>query len=122
MLVTNIKSVLSKKNIQSLYSSARQIFNQSSYHQSSGYRVVLLLGKMRPQYSYPHTKVPNIHSPRFKYSYKLYVTRFPFYLEIKRCLNPFQFQKSATPIMGFIGLAIALPPPSVHEVSPFKFK
>ena len=33
--------------------------NQSSYHQSSGYRVVLLLGKLRPQYSYPHTKVPN---------------------------------------------------------------
>jgi len=50
------------------------------HFKSSGYRVVLLLGKMRPQYSYPHTK------------------------------------KSATPIMGFIGLAIALPPPSVHEV------
>ena len=48
--------------------------------QSSGYRVVLILGKMRPQYSYPHSK------------------------------------KCATPIMGFIGLAIALPPPSVHEV------
>ena len=49
--------------------------------QSSGYRVVLLLGKMRPQYSsYSHTK------------------------------------KSTSPIMGFIGLAIALPPPSVHEV------
>ena len=48
--------------------------------QSSGYRVVLLLGKLRPQYSYAHTK------------------------------------KCATPIMGFIGLAIALPPPSVHEV------
>merc|ERR1719507_1059773 len=50
------------------------------HFKSSGYRVVLLLGKMRPQYSYPHTK------------------------------------KSSTPIMGFIGLAIALPPPSVHEV------
>merc|ERR1719412_3047830 len=50
------------------------------HFKSSGYRVVLLLGKMRPQYSYPHTK------------------------------------KSAAPIMGFIGLAIALPPPSVHEV------
>jgi len=50
------------------------------HFKSSGYRVVLMLGKLRPQYSYPHTK------------------------------------KSATPIMGFIGLAIALPPPSVHEV------
>lgn len=48
--------------------------------QSSGYRVVLLLGQLRPQYSYPHAK------------------------------------KCNTPIMGFIGLAIALPPPSVHEV------
>merc|ERR1719225_1076968 len=50
------------------------------HFKSSGYRVVLLLGKMRPQYSYTHTK------------------------------------KSSAPIMGFIGLAIALPPPSVHEV------
>ena len=48
--------------------------------QSSGYRVVLLLGQLRPQYSYSHSK------------------------------------KCNTPIMGFIGLAIALPPPSVHEV------
>ena len=48
--------------------------------QSSGYRVVLLLGQLRPQYSYTHSK------------------------------------KCNTPIMGFIGLAIALPPPSVHEV------
>ena len=54
--------------------------NSHPYLQSSGYRVVLLLGKLRPQYSYAHTK------------------------------------KCATPIMGFIGLAIALPPPSVHEV------
>merc|ERR1719270_1457654 len=50
------------------------------HFKSSGYRVVLLLGQLRPQYSYPHTK------------------------------------KCNTPIMGFIGLAIALPPPSVHEV------
>merc|ERR1719394_1050588 len=50
------------------------------HFKSSGYRVVLLLGKMRPQYSYTHNK------------------------------------KSSAPIMGFIGLAIALPPPSVHEV------
>ena len=48
--------------------------------QSSGYRVVLLLGQLRPQYSYAHSK------------------------------------KCNAPIMGFIGLAIALPPPSVHEV------
>jgi len=50
------------------------------HFKSSGYRVVLLLGQLRPQYSYPHAK------------------------------------KCSTPIMGFIGLAIALPPPSVHEV------
>jgi len=50
------------------------------HFKSSGYRVVLMLGKLRPQYSYSHTK------------------------------------KCNTPIMGFIGLAIALPPPSVHEV------
>merc|ERR1719340_182384 len=50
------------------------------HFKSSGYRVVLLLGQLRPQYSYPHAK------------------------------------KCTTPIMGFIGLAIALPPPSVHEV------
>jgi len=54
------------------------------HFKSSGYRVVLLLGKMRPQYSYTHTK------------------------------------KSSAPIMGFIGLAIALPPPSVHEVNRIK--
>merc|ERR550539_1905812 len=48
------------------------------HFKSSGYRVVLLLGQLRPQYSYS--------------------------------------QKCNTPIMGFIGLAIALPPPSVHEV------
>ena len=41
---------------------------------------MLLLGKLRPQYSYTHSK------------------------------------KSSSAIMGFIGLAIALPPPSVHEV------
>ena len=51
------------------------------HFKSSGYRVVLLLGQLRPQYSYTQ------HS--------------------KKC---------NTPIMGFIGLAIALPPPSVHEV------
>merc|ERR1719422_2220299 len=50
------------------------------HFKSSGYRVVLLLGQLRPQYSYTHTK------------------------------------KSSAPIMGFIDLAIALPPPSVHEV------
>merc|ERR1719507_2008656 len=50
------------------------------HFKSSGYRVVLLLGQLRPQYPYPHGK------------------------------------KSSTPIMGFIGLAIALPPPAVHEV------
>jgi len=50
------------------------------HFKSSGYRVVLLLGQLRPQYSYTHSK------------------------------------KCNTPIMGFIGLAIALPPPSVHEV------
>ena len=42
-------------------------------------QVVLLLGKLRPQYSY-------------------------------------SAKKTAPPVMGFIGLAIALPPPSVHEV------
>ena len=57
-----------------------EIINTLTSFQSSGYRVVLLLGQLRPQYPYPHAK------------------------------------KSATPIMGFIGLAIALPPPSVHEV------
>ena len=86
------------------YSSARQIFNQWSYHQSSGYRVVLLLGKMRPQYSYPHTKVGQL-----SYIWKLRWNQ--------NIWSQFWFQKSSTPIMGFIGLAIALPPPSVHEVS-----
>ena len=41
--------------------------------------MVLLLGKLRPQYNYTSKKSP-------------------------------------PPVMGFIGLAIALPPPSVHEV------
>ncbi|CAB4059197.1 NPAS1_3 [Lepeophtheirus salmonis] len=49
------------------------------HFKSSGYRVVLLLGKLRAQYSYSQ-------------------------------------KKNLPPIMGFIGLAIALPPPSVHEV------
>ena len=37
-------------------------------------------------------------------------------------ITPFSFQKSSAPIMGFIGLAIALPPPSVHEVNRIKWK
>merc|ERR1719347_1922882 len=54
------------------------------HFKSSGYRVVLLLGKLRPQYSYSSPGIQN--------------------------------NKLSPPIMGFIGLAIALPPPSVHEV------
>ena len=49
------------------------------HFKSSGYRVVLLLGKLRPAYS-------------------------------------LSTKKNNPTVMGFIGLAIALPPPSVHEV------
>ncbi|XP_023288053.1 protein trachealess [Orussus abietinus] len=50
------------------------------HFKSSGYRVVLLLCRLRPQYMFNHTR------------------------------------KSAPPLMGMVGLAIALPPPSVHEI------
>ncbi|XP_053994427.1 protein trachealess isoform X4 [Hylaeus anthracinus] len=50
------------------------------HFKSSGYRVVLLLCRLRPQYTFSHTR------------------------------------KSAPPLMGMVGLAIALPPPSVHEI------
>ncbi|XP_048508062.1 protein trachealess isoform X3 [Athalia rosae] len=50
------------------------------HFKSSGYRVVLLLCRLRPQYTFSHAR------------------------------------KSAPPLMGMVGLAIALPPPSVHEI------
>ncbi|XP_076161997.1 protein trachealess-like isoform X4 [Ptiloglossa arizonensis] len=50
------------------------------HFKSSGYRVVLLLCRLRPQYTFSHTR------------------------------------KSAPPLMGMVGLAIALPPPNVHEI------
>merc|ERR1719188_632008 len=49
------------------------------HFKSSGYRVVLLLGRLRPQF---------LHTSK----------------------------KNPPPVTGYIGLAIALPPPSVHEV------
>ncbi|XP_058797223.1 protein trachealess isoform X2 [Phymastichus coffea] len=50
------------------------------HFKSSGYRVVLLLCRLRPQYTFSHTR------------------------------------KSSPPLVGMVGLAIALPPPSVHEI------
>ncbi|CAG7696231.1 unnamed protein product, partial [Allacma fusca] len=50
------------------------------HFKSSGYRVVLVLCKLRPQYSFSHTR------------------------------------KSPPPLLGMVALAIALPPPSVHEI------
>ncbi|XP_072742602.1 protein trachealess-like isoform X3 [Anoplolepis gracilipes] len=50
------------------------------HFKSSGYRVVLLLCRLRPQFVFSHSR------------------------------------KSSPPLMGMIGLAIALPPPSVHEI------
>ncbi|XP_054271415.1 protein trachealess-like isoform X2 [Macrosteles quadrilineatus] len=50
------------------------------HFKSSGYRVVLLLCRLRPQYTFSHSR------------------------------------KSAPPLMGMVSLAIALPPPSVHEI------
>lgn len=50
------------------------------HFKSSGYRVVLVLARLRPQYSFTQTK------------------------------------KSQPQLLGMVGLAIALPPPSVHEI------
>ncbi|CAL4062085.1 unnamed protein product, partial [Meganyctiphanes norvegica] len=50
------------------------------HFKSAGYRVVLVLGHMRPQYSFCHSR------------------------------------KTPPQLMGMVALAIALPPPSVHEV------
>ncbi|KAG0715022.1 Protein trachealess [Chionoecetes opilio] len=50
------------------------------HFKTSGYRVLLVLGHMRPQYVFSHSR------------------------------------KNAPQLMGFVALAIALPPPSVHEV------
>ncbi|CAD7081771.1 unnamed protein product [Hermetia illucens] len=50
------------------------------HFKSSGYRVVLLLCRLRPQYTFSHTR------------------------------------KSQPPLLGMVALAIALPPPSVHEI------
>ncbi|XP_051157483.1 protein trachealess isoform X3 [Leptopilina boulardi] len=50
------------------------------HFKSSGYRVVLLLCRLRPQFTFSHSR------------------------------------KSTPPLMGMVGLAIALPPPSVHEI------
>lgn len=50
------------------------------HFKSSGYRVVLILCRLRPQYSFTQNK------------------------------------KTLPTLMGMVGLAIALPPPSVHEI------
>ncbi|XP_014275365.1 protein trachealess isoform X3 [Halyomorpha halys] len=50
------------------------------HFKSSGYRVVLLLCRLRPQYQFSHSR------------------------------------KSSPPLLGMVALAIALPPPSVHEI------
>lgn len=50
------------------------------HFKSSGYRVVLILARLRPQYSFTQTKKAQPH------------------------------------LLGMVGLAIALPPPSVHEI------
>ncbi|XP_055376711.1 protein trachealess [Condylostylus longicornis] len=50
------------------------------HFKSSGYRVVLMLCRLRPQYTFSHTR------------------------------------KSQPPLLGMVALAIALPPPSVHEI------
>ncbi|CAG9828330.1 unnamed protein product [Diabrotica balteata] len=50
------------------------------HFKSSGYRVVLILSRLRPQYTFSHTR------------------------------------KSQPPLLGMVALAIALPPPSVHEI------
>ncbi|KAK9499120.1 hypothetical protein O3M35_003625 [Rhynocoris fuscipes] len=50
------------------------------HFKSSGYRVVLLLCRLRPQYQFSHSR------------------------------------KSTPPLLGMVSLAIALPPPSVHEI------
>ncbi|KAK6640849.1 hypothetical protein RUM44_012547 [Polyplax serrata] len=50
------------------------------HFKSSGYRVVLLLCRLRPQYTFSHSR------------------------------------KSPPPLLGMVALAIALPPPSVHEI------
>uniref|UniRef100_A0A336L9I2 CSON006553 protein n=1 Tax=Culicoides sonorensis TaxID=179676 RepID=A0A336L9I2_CULSO len=50
------------------------------HFKSSGYRVVLILCRLRPQYTFSHNK------------------------------------KQLPPLLGMVGLAIALPPPSVHEI------
>ncbi|RZF37945.1 hypothetical protein LSTR_LSTR005445 [Laodelphax striatellus] len=50
------------------------------HFKSSGYRVVLVLCRMRPQYTFSHSR------------------------------------KTSPPLLGMVSLAIALPPPSVHEI------
>ncbi|XP_044741358.1 protein trachealess isoform X2 [Chrysoperla carnea] len=50
------------------------------HFKSSGYRVVLLLCRLRPQYTFSHSR------------------------------------KNQPPLLGMVALAIALPPPSVHEI------
>ncbi|KAH1029460.1 protein trachealess isoform X5 [Dendroctonus ponderosae] len=51
------------------------------HFKSSGYRVVLMLCKLRPQYVFPHSR-----------------------------------KSQQPPILGMVAVAIALPPPSVHEI------
>ncbi|XP_021938528.1 protein trachealess isoform X2 [Zootermopsis nevadensis] len=50
------------------------------HFKSSGYRVVLVLCRLRPQYTFSHTR------------------------------------KSSPPLLGMVAIAMALPPPSVHEI------
>ncbi|XP_047102609.1 protein trachealess-like [Schistocerca piceifrons] len=50
------------------------------HFKSSGYRVVLVLSRLRPQYTFSHAR------------------------------------KSSPPLLGMVAIAMALPPPSVHEI------
>lgn len=55
-------------------------FSSSSFAVCQSFQVVLMLCKLRPQYTFSHTR------------------------------------KSQPPLLGMVALAIALPPPSVHEI------
>ena len=80
-----------------------------SSFQSSGYRVVLLLGKLRPQVP-SHNNNNNTHGSAGKKSSTSVAQSHLSHL------TGGGGSQSPSSVMGFIGVAIALPPPSVHEV------
>jgi len=89
------------------------------HFKSSGYRVVLLLGRLRPANAnnkscYDNSKVKSNSSGNNQSQSSSSTASSNQHHSSASGLAPGSSRQSS--VMGFIGVAVALPPPSVHEV------